>query len=96
MANNGEMSELKAKLSWYEREYPLEQKRVVESRNERDELQGKVNALSLQIEELDNRHDTFVRTLANNLGTTQSESEILAKVRSVVEELTNVKKVSQE
>ena len=94
MANGSqeEIDQLKTKLAWYDKEYPLEQQRLVDEKKKVADLQGKLSTVETQLDELDNTHKGLLRDLANKLGTTQDISYIAA----AVEDLNNKVAVANE
>ena len=59
-----------------------EQQRLIDCRNERQKLQNDTISLTHQVEELDNKYDTFIRSIAQELHSTMDEAQIMAAVRT--------------
>jgi hypothetical protein len=89
------MSDLEKKYKHLKREYELEQQRLVDCRKDREKLERENKSLQNQLEEEDNARLTFIRTLANNLGTTQNQNEIIAMVRTLKENEAQLRKTLQ-
>ena len=84
--NEEQLKMLQERLDWYEKEYPLEQKRLIDKSKECEKLAGENKALQAIIEEADNKYQTFIRFVANKLGTTQKEDKILAEIENIKRE----------
>ena len=68
-------------------EFKAEQQRLVDCRTEQEKLNQENVLLTKQVEELDNKYDTFVRTIANELHSTMDEAQIMAALRTNLEQL---------
>jgi len=84
--NEEQLKMLQERLGWYEKEYPLEQQRLVDKKVECEAFRGENNAISVQLEEADNKYQTFVRVVASVFGTTQKEDDIIAAARNAKRE----------
>ena len=77
---------LQERLDWYEKEYPLEQQRLVDEKAKVVKLDGENKSLQALIEEADNKYQTFIRFVALKLGTTQKEDKMLAEIENIKRE----------
>ncbi len=88
-------NQLTEKLLWYEKEYPLEQERLTACRSDREKLVNDNKTLTHQLEESDNQLVTLIRTLSNELGTTQNEASVVAGVRTLKQKCSDTQKALQ-
>lgn len=77
------IDKLRDQLAWYEKEYPLEQQRLVDCRAERETLEGEVLALQDECKKAKLVHTDYVLLLANRLGSNNTEQEILDKIEAL-------------
>lgn len=77
------IDKLRDQLAWYEKEFPLEQQRLVDCRAERETLENEILYLQDELAKAKLVHTDYLLVLANRLGTNNTEQEILGKIEAL-------------